>query len=519
MRAAARRATCRWCALTQGEIERDRTALPADRRHPAAGAAAGGPAVPCALRRAGARRLHHPAGSQPRGRARRRRPGAGGARLIQRHANLRAGFRHAGLGRPVQVIVPDAAPRWTRIDLSMLDEADARAAARRYPHAGARRALRPRHAAAAPLCADPARRRRAPAHPHRPSHPDGRLVAAGAGARTAHALRRRPAIQQHGSDAAVAAARHPLPRLSGLDRPRRTAPPRRRPGGEALAGLQEPTYLAPRERTRAPAVPEQVALTLSEELTAALTRQARTQGLTLNSIIQAAWAILLGRLTGRDDVVFGVTVAGRPPEIAGIETMVGLFINTLPLRLAAAARQAVRRPAPRPAGAPVAADGASASGAGRDPGAGRPGCELFDTLTVFENYPVDEAPARAAEAAGLRAHRHRRPRRHALSAEPAGGAGRAAAAAARLSRRPVRRASRRRRSRERLDRLLDRRGRDARPRHRHPRHSVGRRAPHHPHRLERHRARHPGRHHPAAVRRAGRPHPGRHRARLRGPRR
>ena len=49
--------------------------------------------------------------------------------------------------------------------------------------------------------------------------------------------------------------------------------------------------------------------------------------------MQVAWAILLGRLTGREDVVFGVTVAGRPPEIAGIERMVGLFINTLPLRI------------------------------------------------------------------------------------------------------------------------------------------------------------------------------------------
>ena len=79
--------------------------------------------------------------------------------------------------------------------------------------------------------------------------------------------------------------------------------------------------------------PSRSPLALSEPLTAALTQQARTQGLTLNTFVQAAWAILLGRLTGRDDVVFGVTVAGRPPEIAGIETMVGLFINTLPLRV------------------------------------------------------------------------------------------------------------------------------------------------------------------------------------------
>src|SRR5439155_16509507 len=82
-----------------------------------------------------------------------------------------------------------------------------------------------------------------------------------------------------------------------------------------------------------PSPPEQVRLTLSEALTAALRRQARTHGLTLNTMVQAAWGILLGRLTGRDDVVFGITVAGRPPEIAGIETMIGLFINTLPLRI------------------------------------------------------------------------------------------------------------------------------------------------------------------------------------------
>ena len=98
--------------------------------------------------------------------------------------------------------------------------------------------------------------------------------------------------------------------------------------------------MAPPDRARAPVAPEQITHLLSETLTAALSQQARRQGLTLNTLIQAAWGILLGRLTGRDDVVFGVTVAGRPPEIAGIEQMVGLFINTLPLR--------VRLPAGKP---------------------------------------------------------------------------------------------------------------------------------------------------------------------------
>ena len=68
-------------------------------------------------------------------------------------------------------------------------------------------------------------------------------------------------------------------------------------------------------------------------LTEALSHQAGTLGLTLNSVLQGAWAILLWKLTGRQDVIFGMTVAGRPAEIPGIETMVGLFINTLPVRV------------------------------------------------------------------------------------------------------------------------------------------------------------------------------------------
>ena len=62
--------------------------------------------------------------------------------------------------------------------------------------------------------------------------------------------------------------------------------------------------------------------------------------MTLNTVMQAAWGMLLGRLSGRDDVVFGVTVAGRPAELAGVEQMVGLFINTLPLRMRLAAANA-----------------------------------------------------------------------------------------------------------------------------------------------------------------------------------
>ena len=68
-------------------------------------------------------------------------------------------------------------------------------------------------------------------------------------------------------------------------------------------------------------------------LSHSLSRLGRERALTLNTLVQTAYGLLLGRLMGRDDVVFGVTVAGRPAELAGAERMVGLFINTLPLRL------------------------------------------------------------------------------------------------------------------------------------------------------------------------------------------
>jgi len=60
---------------------------------------------------------------------------------------------------------------------------------------------------------------------------------------------------------------------------------------------------------------------------------ARAHGVTLNTIVQGAWALLLSRYAGQRDVLFGTAVAGRPAELAGVETMVGLFINTLPVRI------------------------------------------------------------------------------------------------------------------------------------------------------------------------------------------
>jgi amino acid adenylation domain-containing protein len=73
--------------------------------------------------------------------------------------------------------------------------------------------------------------------------------------------------------------------------------------------------------------------TLSRETTAALQTLARTHQLTLNIVVQGAWAMLLSRYTADENVVFGATGSGRPVELKGIESMVGLFINTLPVRV------------------------------------------------------------------------------------------------------------------------------------------------------------------------------------------
>ena len=88
----------------------------------------------------------------------------------------------------------------------------------------------------------------------------------------------------------------------------------------AISGVQE----------SGPATESQVRLSAAD--TAALTSAARAAGLTPNTFVQGAWALWLAARAGTDDVVFGVAVAGRPADVAGIERMVGLFINNLPAR-------------------------------------------------------------------------------------------------------------------------------------------------------------------------------------------
>ncbi|MFE3515084.1 amino acid adenylation domain-containing protein [Streptomyces sp. NPDC059166] len=164
---------------------------------------------------------------------------------------------------------------------------------------------------------------------------------------------------------------------------------------ELLSGLEEPTRLVPTRPGRAPVLPHQHIARLDAAATARLTGWARARGVTLSSVLQGVWAVVLGALTGRDDLVFGTTASGRPPEIPGVESMVGLFINTLPVRLQASASHslaAVVKAAHEQHTALLPHQHLGLPRIQQDAGHG----ELFDTVMIFENYPLDPDALRTA---------------------------------------------------------------------------------------------------------------------------
>ncbi|BAZ43879.1 amino acid adenylation domain-containing protein [Chondrocystis sp. NIES-4102] len=101
-----------------------------------------------------------------------------------------------------------------------------------------------------------------------------------------------------------------------------------------LQGIKTPTSLIiGREANKETGKKEEVVFKLAATTTKNLQKLAQENQLTLSTIIQGAWALLLQRYTSDADIVYGVTVAGRPSNLSGAERMVGLFINTLPVRV------------------------------------------------------------------------------------------------------------------------------------------------------------------------------------------
>ena len=131
---------------------------------------------------------------------------------------------------------------------------------------------------------------------------------------------------------------------------------------------------------------------LDEAHTAHLQQTAGQHGITLNTLVQGAWALLLARYSGDRDVLFGITVAGRPVHLQGMENVVGLFINSLPLRWQWTPQQ--------PLGAWLSAlqvenlslrEHESVSLAEIQRWSEVERQELFQSLFVFENAPISDS--------------------------------------------------------------------------------------------------------------------------------
>ncbi|MEU2561070.1 condensation domain-containing protein [Streptomyces longispororuber] len=163
-----------------------------------------------------------------------------------------------------------------------------------------------------------------------------------------------------------------------------------------LDGVREPTLVAPGAGSGAGA--GQVDVPLAAATAAALARRAADVGVTVNTVVQGAWAVVLTELAGHPDVVFGATVSGRPPVLAEVDSMVGLFINTVPVRVRRAAGRTYaelmtelqdRQAALLDHHHYALADIQRSLGV----------APLFDTLVVFDSYPVDSAGIGEARAA------------------------------------------------------------------------------------------------------------------------
>nr|UNQ78280.1 non-ribosomal peptide synthetase [Microbispora sp.] len=312
--------------------------------------------------------------------------------LLRRHANLRAAFRHEGVKRPVQVIVRDVEPALSEADLSALPAYEREAELERQAADERSRGFdlaRPPLLRMLLIRLGDERHRLVVTNHHilLDGWSTGLLMA------ELFAL-----YAEAGDDArlprAVPYRRH-LEWLAGQDRDAAVAA-----WSRALAGLEEPTLMAPGTVLGGAGMPEQIRVELPEELTRSLRATAQRYGVTMNTLMQAGWGLLLSRILGRHDLVFGATVSGRSPEVPGAEGMIGLFINTLPVRLRLRPEESVATTLSRLQEEQIRliphqhlglAEVQAAAGIRT----------MFDTILVFENYPLDRSLPTASQA-GLR---------------------------------------------------------------------------------------------------------------------
>ncbi|WP_210589236.1 non-ribosomal peptide synthetase [Streptomyces sp. GESEQ-35] len=248
---------------------------------------------------------------------------AAGQRLLARHTGLRSVFAADDRGEMVQLVLADAELPWRVADLSDLDETA-------------------RTAALEQLLADDLREHFDPVVP-----PMLRMTLVHSAPEvtdlvlTAHhavvdgwsiPLIVRELLLHYGSGSA------PLPRARS---PRDFLAWRAEQGpsesaaawARELDGVDGPTLVGDGPRTDSGEGIAQVDVALSAAESEAVTACAAKLGVTVNTLVQTAWALLLSRMTGRRDVLFGAVVSGRPPAVPGVDAIVGMLLNTVPVRL------------------------------------------------------------------------------------------------------------------------------------------------------------------------------------------
>ncbi|MFE4502176.1 amino acid adenylation domain-containing protein [Rhodococcus sp. NPDC056743] len=295
-------------------------------------------------------------------------------RVIDRHPNLRAAFHYEQFDRPVQAIPRSAKVSWRSVDLTAVPKTAALRSAQRLEDEAAGHIF---DVGMPPLLR--ALLIRLPGDVHRLILNAHHLLTDGWS--TPIVLRELMNVY-HDGDAGLPTPtpyRDYLAWIAGRDEDAQRAA-----WSERLRGLTSSTLVADGRPERG--VPVQVQVPLSETNAAALIELGRVRGLTVNTLVQGAWAAVLAELTGQWDVVFGATVSGRPADLSGVEAMVGLFSNTIPARLDIVADEPLLD---QFAGLQNAqfdiqdVEHASLAEIERIAGIG----QLFDTLLVFENFP------------------------------------------------------------------------------------------------------------------------------------
>ncbi|MCP5053268.1 MAG: amino acid adenylation domain-containing protein, partial [bacterium] len=129
---------------------------------------------------------------------------------------------------------------------------------------------------------------------------------------------------------------------------------------------------------------------LDTQKTAALKRMAARNHVTLNIVNQSVWGILLGKYNGKEDVVFGTVVSGRPSDLEGVESMIGLFINTIPVRIRFQDKMKFRQLIRNVQQDAIAAESHHYHPLVAIQSRTHLKQNLLDHLFIFENYPVAE---------------------------------------------------------------------------------------------------------------------------------